>query len=133
MTNDVFPAKVVSTIPNIHGEIDSVTINRGKEQGIKNGQTFVIYALGNEVFDPDTNESLGILEIPKGQGTVVHVQEKMATILSNKFDVEEEEYEPLHRHSALSIALGGSGRRTRKIKDRLPFSGVETNDLAKPI
>ena len=59
-----------------------VVINRGIEQGVKVGDRYLIYALGEEMIDPETEESLGRLEVVKGRGKVVHVQEKMATVES---------------------------------------------------
>jgi hypothetical protein len=39
---------------------------------------FVIFEPGAEIFDPETNESLGCLEIVKGQVQVTHVMPKMS-------------------------------------------------------
>lgn len=57
-----------------------LVINVGSNKGLIEGSRFIVYSLGNEIFDPDTHESLGKLEIIKGTGKVTHVQEKMAII-----------------------------------------------------
>ncbi|MFV0606645.1 MAG: hypothetical protein ACK5NK_12465, partial [Niabella sp.] len=57
---------------------EQLIINAGTNQGIRKGYKFLIYSLGEEIFDPDTNESLGQLETSKGVGEVIHVQEKMS-------------------------------------------------------
>jgi hypothetical protein len=63
----------------------SVVINRGSRDGVKQGQKFLIYEISpDEVRDPISGESLGHLEIVKGTGDVSHLQEKMATITSNR-------------------------------------------------
>lgn len=59
-----------------------IVINAGENKGIKIGMKFIVYAKGEELFDPDTNESLGRLEITKGMGKVTHVQEKISTLES---------------------------------------------------
>ena len=75
--------KVVSLIDKY-----KVVINAGSNQGVKIGQRYLLYTLSNEdITDPDTNESLGFLEIVKGTGKVIHVQEKMCTIESDNYKV----------------------------------------------
>lgn len=125
MTNDKFPARVVQILDD-----GRIAINRGTEHGIYKGQTFLVYTLGEEIFDPETKESLGVLEITRGKGEIDHVQEKMATIISSTFEIDEEEIEP-SRHGI--HALMGGGHRKRKIKHRIPFENVNTGDYAKPI
>lgn len=45
----------------------------------------MIYTLSEEqVTDPNTGEPLGLLEIPKGTGRIVHVQDRMAVLESDK-------------------------------------------------
>jgi hypothetical protein len=65
--------------------IDAYTlvINAGSESGIGIGQRFLVYAIGEEVLDPDTGESLGVLELVKGTGKATHVQERMCTVSSD--------------------------------------------------
>ena len=53
-----------------------LAINAGAKDQISLGQKFLIYSLSDEeIIDPDTNQSLGYLEIVKGTGIVTHVQE----------------------------------------------------------
>lgn len=127
MSSEFFPAKIVEVLDD-----GRVVINKGREHGVKKGQSFLVYELGKEIFDPDTKESLGVLEITKGRGQVDHVMDKMATIISIEFEYEEEEQEPLFR-GALAAALGGGGQIKRTNKRRLDFNDVKEGDLAKPI
>lgn len=75
-TPGTFPATVASVM-----ELSRVVINRGAEHGVKYSQRFVVYALSDEdIVDPVTKQSLGRLEIIKGIGQVVHIQDKMSIL-----------------------------------------------------
>ena len=63
---------------------NTIVINKGKNDNIKNGDKFLIYKLGEELIDPDTNESLGYLEIVCGEGRVTNAQERMSTVESSR-------------------------------------------------
>jgi hypothetical protein len=60
-----------------------VVLNKGEKDGLKINQRFLIFGLRAEVLDPDTNQSLGILEEVRGTGRVIHLQERMATVESD--------------------------------------------------
>ena len=80
----------------------SAVINIGSEQGVKHGDIYLIYTLGIELHDPETNSSLGNLEIVRGRARVSHVQEKMSTLDSIEFEET-------------------SGKRKIVKRDRLPY------------
>lgn len=61
---------------------NSIVINKGIFDGIKDNMEFLIYDEGEEIFDPISGNSLGILENPKGTFKAIHVQEKMTRIVS---------------------------------------------------
>ena len=63
-----------------------VVINKGSENGVKKGDRFLVYKIGDEMKDPDTNESLGNLEIVCGETIAKHVQEKITTLESDLFE-----------------------------------------------
>jgi hypothetical protein len=71
-------AKVAKVVSN-----DEVVINKGANDGVKPGQSFIIYAIGEEIVDPDTEEVLEALEIVRGTGKVTHVQDKIAYLKSD--------------------------------------------------
>ena len=51
--------------------------------GVSVGMKFMVYGHSEEqIEDPETGADLGVLEIPKGEGRVIHLQEKIATIIS---------------------------------------------------
>jgi len=126
MSEKTFPARVVKIIDS-----ERIVINKGFKDGIKKGQKFLIYSFGEEIFDPETKDSLGTLEYSKGQGEVDHVQEKMATLISCQYEYQEEEIAPNSITAIAMFGFGGSHRR--KIENRLPFGAVEISDFAKPI
>jgi curli biogenesis system outer membrane secretion channel CsgG len=69
----VFPAKVLSKRDK------SVTINRGEGGGVAVGDTFNVYALGEDLIDPDTKESLGREEVKVGKVKITQVNPKTST------------------------------------------------------
>jgi len=69
--------KVVSKIDNYQ-----IVINKGEQDKINSYMRFLVYEEGKEIFDPETKESLGFLEIPKGIFKVFHIQEKMTVLVS---------------------------------------------------
>ena len=75
----IFPAKVLIKRDN------TVTINRGEGGGVAEGDVFNVYALGEEMVDPDTKESLGREEVKVGKVKISQVNSKtaMATILED--------------------------------------------------
>lgn len=67
--------------PAIQGKIskisgDLVYLNVGANKGVKVGDAFTVYALGEEIIDPDTGESLGSEETEVGKVEVIEVKEK---------------------------------------------------------
>lgn len=101
-----WPARVVTVL----GE-NRIVINRGTDDGVRRDQRFLLYDLSEEeLLDPVTEESLGRLEIPKGTGKVVHAQDRMATIQSDRENM-----------------------RLAGLKILEPFVSPEPGDLIKPV
>ena len=69
----IFPAKVLVKRDK------EVTINRGDGGGVAVGDTFNVYALGQELIDPDTKESLGREEVKVGTVKITQVSTKTST------------------------------------------------------
>lgn len=56
-----------------------IVINRGTHQGVKTGMVFEVFAAeGEEVWDPDTGETLGTVEDVKARAEVTEVKERLA-------------------------------------------------------
>ena len=94
------------------------------------GQKFLIYSLSDEeIIDPDTNQSLGYLEIVKGTGIVTHVQEKLCTLES---DVYHSSSRKVIRTSPFA-AFGSSTEEIESNKAQEPFNDARTGDFAKRV
>jgi hypothetical protein len=56
-----------------------IVINRGSGQGVRRGMLFEVFAPeGEEVWDPDTGETLGTVEDVKATAEVTEVKERLA-------------------------------------------------------
>ena len=69
----IFPIKVLIRRDN------QVILNRGEGGGVAVGDTFNAYALGQELIDPDTKESLGREEVKVGTVKITQVNPKTST------------------------------------------------------
>ena len=56
-----------------------MTINRGEGGGVAVGDAFNVFALGEEMIDPDTKESLGREEVKVGKVKITQVNPKIST------------------------------------------------------
>ena len=105
----------------------TVVLNKGAQDGISEGNKFVVFSLGEEVHDPKTRKSLGVLEEVKGKGKVVHVQDRVCTIETYEFDIMPAPprlFEPIH------LRTQGWERKERVYRH---FVGVECGDYARKI
>ena len=110
-----------------------LVINRGSLDGVESGDTFIIYYIEpEELIDPETQESLGNLEVIRGTGVATNVQEKMATIKSNRY--ENTSGKIIRRNTSpfggISALIGGETIE-HPTKDLMPFDGAERNDKVK--
>src|ERR1017187_9311360 len=58
---------------------EKIAINRGEGGGVAVGDTFNVFALGEELIDPDTKESLGREEAKVGKVKITQVNPKTST------------------------------------------------------
>lgn len=68
----IYPAKVAAKMGT------QVTINRGEGAGVKVGEVWTVFALGDEITDPDTGEKLGRNEAEIGTLTISRVTAKLS-------------------------------------------------------
>ena len=103
----------------------TVVLNCGVCNGINLGDKVIIYELSDfEIKDPATDKSLGLLEIPKGRGEVINLQDNLCTVRSTESRMVEK---------ALSgLAIGYFPVRT-KSAELLPFGAIHVGDHAKII
>lgn len=80
LADTISPPRVLSV-----GKSGTVTINKGEDTDIYVGQIYEIFAVGEEMIDPDTGESLGCEEECVGKVKVTRVNAKVsqAKILEN--------------------------------------------------
>lgn len=107
-----------------------VVINAGAEAGLKEGQLFIVYALGDMVKDPDTGEDLENIEIVKGTGVLTHLQRKISTIES---DMEDEKPITIKQRSAIGGMrnIFGDTEETELRREELPFDEPQVGDFAR--
>lgn len=68
----IFPAKIIVVRDK------EATINRGEGAGVAVGDTLNVFALGEEMIDPDTKESLGREEVKVGKVKITEVDPKFS-------------------------------------------------------
>jgi len=73
VANVIFPVRVLAKRDK------QITINRGEGAGVEVGQMWTVYALGEELIDPDTKESLGREEVAVGKARIVSIAPKTST------------------------------------------------------
>lgn len=97
-------------------------LNVGKLDGVREGQDFIIFTLGEEILDPANGQSLGRYEIVRGRGEVVHLQERLCTVRSL-------ETKKTTAPTVNALALGRQETRTVEA----PFARVSVGDLARRV
>lgn len=126
-----FPAAIVKVIDEC-----KVVINRGALHKVTKGQQFLIYKLSEEeIKDPTSGESLGYLEIIKGTGKIVHVQERISTIESNKRGPSERRIVRKRSSSPFYSNFTGEEEEESIVPSGylVPFDEPIIGDKAKPI
>ena len=128
-TQEKLEKKFPAAVANIINEY-KIVINRGNEHNIRLGQRFLIYSLSDEeIIDPITNEPLGYLEIVKGTGKVINVQERISVIESDKTEISNRK---IIKKGSLYSFLGDAVEEIES-PQRVPFELVQVGDKAKPI
>ena len=120
-----YPASVVRVTDDY-----TLVINRGSDHGVTKGDHFLVYYVDpEELFDPETNESLGYLEMIRGTGTATHVQAKMTTIKSNRVVSRGR---IIRRQTGILASLSGEVVEEPE-KEAMPFDDANTGDKVKPV
>lgn len=132
--------RVAQCLPDMENEpCKKVVINAGRKDGIKLGDKFMIYSLGDEICDPITKDRLGVLEIVKGRGKAIHVQENISTIESIKVKkagtkriVYDRPGGPYGSNFLTSLMRTTKEEFVKDGEDEIiPFENVEKGDYAK--
>lgn len=103
-----------------------IVINWGSTEGAKIGLVVLIYGLStDEVYDPDTKVNLGRIELVRGRGKIIHVQEQMST-------VESIMKEP-SRRVVTRKQIFGLGEEREEFADIMDFEDVQVGDFVRLI
>ncbi len=106
----------------------TLVISKGSNDNVKVGEICLVYELDKEeLIDPDTKEKLGVLEIVKGFGKVIHVQDRLSTIESNEFEKKRIVQKPI------SSFQNWEGEKESFESKPVPFKNPKINDLVKKV
>lgn len=114
------------------GNVSEIVINTGSNDGVKIDDRYLIFGLGEEIFDPASKRSLGKLEIVRGRGIVSHLQPNMATLQATSSTQRSE-------RRKITKTTGGIGMFpfptvTEEIEPLgKEFVGVQIGDFARKI
>jgi hypothetical protein len=108
-------------------------LNCGRDLSIKNGNRFLIYGLSKVLKDPETGEDLGQAEIIRGEGQVIHLQDKLCTIESCMYDSGSSRV--IKKSQPISIFSGGTTTEEEVLGERRlkPFEDAQIGDYARLI
>lgn len=106
-------------------------LDKGKNDGVTESDMFLIYGIGEEIKDIK-GKSLGMLEIPKGKGRVILLQNTMTTIEALTKNVTKRK--TVQRNSIFSnTAFCPSSETVETEEIVIPFDNVEVGDFAKKL
>ena len=114
----------------------TVVVNIGASNGVRRGQRFLFYSIGEQIRDPESGASLGNLEVVKGIGKVTHVQIHMATIESDMKSTSPRTITKRTKRMPASLAaIVGSEVVEEEVDggDVLTFDGIAVGDFGKLI
>ncbi len=123
---EIITGKVVQVLDEYR-----IVINKGSEDGVKDANRFLVYSLGDELFDPDTKESLGVLEIVCGEGKPLHIQKHMTTLYTAKQKTKKTK--TVVKRGGLSPFYGGTEETYDPETYDIPFEDVGTACLVRQI
>ncbi len=122
----------IARVAKVLEDPTKLVINKGSADGVKRDQRFLVYALSDDdIIDPVKGDNLGRLEIVRGTGRAVHVQERMTTIQSDR----KGKGRTIRRNSPFSrVALGlASYEEVIVPEDPIPFEEPQCGDRVKPL
>lgn len=106
----------------------TLVITKGADAGLKLGQRVQVYAVGMEIRDPETRESLGMVEIVRGTGRIRHLQEKIATVTS---DMREAPTRRIHERPSLIATYLDPKIEEIEPGRQLPFESPAAGDFVR--
>lgn len=143
-----FPATVAKVIDDY-----KLVINRGEANAIREGQRMMVYHISDEeILDPRTGESLGYLELVRGTGRIIFVQDKLSILESDRkpdidlnrlaFLVDDYRHRTVTRQGIYPRRPILESERVpvqelkimiSELGEKLPFENPQVGDFVKPI
>lgn len=108
-----------------------LVINKGANDGVIMTNRFLIYHLGEQMIDPETQEDLGTLEIVCGEGKPEHIQERFTTLITSLQSVKKSK--TVVKHGGLSSFYGTTEETYDPEVTAIPFENADTNCFFKQI
>ena len=108
------------------GSYSDLLINMGAEDEVRQNSRVLVFALGPEMKDPDSGESLGHFEVVRGEGRVESVQTRMAVVRSSLTRTVTFP-KPMNRTAMIAGLPQEVGERT----ERAPFRSPKIGDLVR--
>lgn len=124
--NKIITGKVLQIIDDCR-----IVINKGSADGVTMNNRFLVYRLGDELFDPDTNESLGVLEIVCGEGKPIHIQEYITTLYTAKQKTKKTK--TIVKRGGMAAFYGDTEETYDPETYDIPFEDVSTDCFVKQI
>jgi hypothetical protein len=121
---------------------NEVVINRGRNEGVRPGMIFEVFSPeGEEVWDPDTGETLGTVEDVKAHAEVTEVKERLAVArlqntrapsgAMNLGEMQENLQRIFGQMFGEDVKLGGFGTSSGDDPDLESMFGGPLEDLSK--
>jgi hypothetical protein len=103
-----------------------LVLNVGSAHGVKPGMHFVVFQEGEDVTDPETGESLGMMELVKAEVIVEHVQDRMCIASAPQIQEDDPDSTVLSaRLARVRQAAHGSVRREKLYVNSGQISGSQ--------
>jgi hypothetical protein len=110
-----------------------IVLNIGKDDDVSINDKFLIFGMGEMIKDLDTGEELERLEIPRGKGKVVHLQNKICTVESIEISETPTTIKRTNRFSSGFANIFPNIEESEIRRDKLPFEEVQIGDCARKI
>ncbi|MBU0793615.1 MAG: hypothetical protein KJ752_06540, partial [Alphaproteobacteria bacterium] len=101
-------------------------INVGEKDEVKTGERILVFALGQEMVDPESGDSLGCFEVVRGYGRVVSTQSRMSVIESSRTKTVR-----FQKAQAINALISGHSVEYGEREEKAPFLNAMIGDLVR--
>jgi hypothetical protein len=98
---------------------EEVVLNVGSEDGVEEDMEFVIFSESDHIWDTETGDDLGAIEIVKGRVKVYHVMDRMSRAKTLTYQVQVSS-----AYDAMARQISGLFIETRRRKLKVPEGQV---------